>query len=128
LKRTEFMPFAPSLLEEDASRYLKGWERDHVAARFMTMTYDVYPEVQAHCQAVVHVDGTARPQVVREEDNADYHRILSAYKRRTGLPIVVNTSFNIHEEPIVCTPEDAIRSYLSGCVDVLVLENIVVSR
>lgn len=122
------MPFAPSLLEEDADRYLRGWESNQVAARFMTMTYDVHPEVREDCRAVVHVDGTARPQVVRKEDNAGYHRMLNSYKRRTGLPILVNTSFNIHEEPIVCSPEDAIRSYLSGCVDVLALDNIIVSR
>ncbi len=128
LKRTEFMPFAPSILEEDSADYFVGWSRDQVAARFMTMTYYVRPEVRPKCQAVVHVDGTARPQVVRKEDNPNYHRVLSAYKRRTGLPIVVNTSFNIHEEPIVCTPEDAIRSFLAGCVDVLALENIVVSK
>jgi carbamoyltransferase len=94
----------------------------------MTVTYDVFPQAQADCQAVVHVDGTARPQVVRKEDNPSYHQILDAYKRRTGLPIVVNTSFNIHEEPIVCTPDDAIRSYLAGCVDVLTLNNIVVLK
>ncbi|HEY3131653.1 MAG TPA: carbamoyltransferase C-terminal domain-containing protein [Acidobacteriota bacterium] len=128
LKRTEFMPFAPSILEEDCSGYFRGWNRDHAAARFMTMTYDVYPEIQPTCRAVVHVDGTARPQVVRQQDNPSYHRLLTEYKRLTGLPIVVNTSFNIHEEPIVCTPEDAIRSFLSGCVDVLALENIVVSQ
>jgi carbamoyltransferase len=127
LKRTEFMPFAPSILEEDSSQYFKGWSPDQVAARFMTVTYDVYPEVQNLCRAVVHVDGTARPQVVREEDNPGYHRVLSAYKRRTGLPIVVNTSFNIHEEPIVCTPDDAIRSFLSGCIDVLAMENVIIT-
>jgi carbamoyltransferase len=128
LKRTEFMPFAPSILEEDCSRYFKGWDKDQVAARFMTVTYDVFPEVQHTCGAVVHVDGTARPQVVRAEDNPSYHRILSAYKRRTGLPIAVNTSFNIHEEPIVCTPEDAVRSFVAGCVDVLAMENIIVTK
>jgi carbamoyltransferase len=128
LKRTEFMPFAPSILEEDAHRYFKGWNRDHVAARFMTMTYDVFPEAQENCRAVVHVDGTARPQVVREEDNPGYYRTIAAYKRRTGLPIVVNTSFNIHEEPIVCTPDDAIRSFLTGCVDILTMGNVVISK
>jgi len=127
LKRTEFMPFAPSILEEDSARYFKGWSPDQVAARFMTVTYDVHPEVQSTCRAVVHVDGTARPQVVRAEDNPGYHRVLSAYKRRSGLPIVVNTSFNIHEEPIVCTPDDAIRSFLTGCIDVLAMENVIVT-
>ncbi len=128
LERTEFMPFAPSILEEDSARYFKGWDKSQVAARFMTMTYDVFPEVKDTCGAVVHVDGTARPQVVREDDNPEYHRVLSAYKRRTGLPLLVNTSFNIHEEPIVCSPDDAIRSYLSGCVDVLALENGIITK
>src|SRR5262249_51441843 len=128
LKRTEFMLFAPSILEEDSARYFKGWNSDQVAARFMTVTYDVFPEVQDTCRAVVHVDGTARPQVVRKEDNPGYHRVLSAYKRRSGLPIVVNTSFNIHEEPIVCNPDDAIRSFLAGCVDVLVMEDTILTR
>jgi carbamoyltransferase len=128
LKRTEFMPFAPSILEEDAHRYFKNWNRDQVAARFMTMTYDVFPEVQETCRAVVHVDGTARPQIVREEDNPSYHKALSAYKKRTGLPIIVNTSFNIHEEPIVCSPDDAIRSFGAGCVDVLAMGNVIVSK
>jgi carbamoyltransferase len=128
LKRTEFMPFAPSILEGDAARFLRGWSPDQVAARFMTVTYDVAPEARGDCPAVVHVDGTARPHVVRSDDNAGYHRILEAYKRRTGLPIVVNTSFNMHEEPIVCTPDDAVRSYRAGCADVLALENLLVQR
>ena len=128
LKRTEFMPFAPSILEEEAHRYFKGWNRDHVAARFMTMTYDVFPEARENCRAVVHVDGTARPQVVREEDNPAYYRTIAAYKRRTGLPIVVNTSFNIHEEPIVCTPDDALRSFATCCVDILAMDSVLISK
>jgi carbamoyltransferase len=128
LKRTEFMPFAPSILEEDANRYFRQWASDQIAARYMTITYDVLPEVRKTCGAVVHVDGTARPQVVRQEDNSGFHAVLSAYKRRTGLPLAVNTSFNIHEEPIVCTPDDAIRSFLTGCVDVLAIEDFIVTR
>jgi carbamoyltransferase len=128
LKRTEFMPFAPSILEEDAHLYFKDWNRDHVAARFMTMTYDVFPKAQENCRAVVHVDGTARPQIVREEDNPSYYRTIAAYKRLTGLPIVVNTSFNIHEEPIVCTPDDALRSFSTCCVDILAMDSILISK
>jgi carbamoyltransferase len=128
LKRTEFMPFAPSILEEDSARYLIGWKPDHTAARFMTATYGVAPELRGTCGAVVHVDGTARPQVVRREDNPDYHATLSAYKKLTGLPLVVNTSFNMHEEPIVCTPQDAVRSFVAGCSDVLALDSIIIRR
>jgi len=75
---------------------------------------------------VSHIDHTARPQVVRKEDNPTYHSLISEFKKLTGLPLVINTSFNIHEEPIVCSPEDAIRSFLNGSVDVLVLGHHVV--
>jgi carbamoyltransferase len=128
LKRTEFMPFAPSVMEEHAGEYFMGWTPDQVAARFMTMTYDVVPERRNDCGAVVHVDGTARPQVLRREDNPSFHRILDAYHRRTGRPLLVNTSFNIHEEPIVCTSEDAIRAFTAGSVDVLAIEDCLVTR
>ena len=70
---------------------------------------------------MVHVDGTARPQLVREEDNPGDYRIIQEFKRLTGLPAIVNTSFNLHKEPIVCTPEDAVRASLIGHVDVLAI-------
>ncbi|MCF7957521.1 MAG: hypothetical protein K9M57_03625, partial [Phycisphaerae bacterium] len=121
LHRTEFMPFAPSILAEHAGAYYKGYRDDHVAARFMTVTYDCHPEKIHGCPAVVHIDGTARPQVVFKEDNPGYHRLISAYYKRSGLPLIVNTSFNIHEEPIVCSPSDALRAFASGAVDVLAM-------
>ena len=70
---------------------------------------------------MVHVDETARPQVVRKEDNPSYHRIIEDYKKRTGFPVIVNTSFNIHEEPIVRTPDDAIRAFLDSGLDYLAI-------
>ncbi len=126
LKRTEFMPFAPSILEEDSHLFYKGWNKEHYAARFMTVTYDVSKEQGDKVPAVTHIDYTARPQVVRKEDNLSYHKIISAYKELSGLPVVINTSFNMHEEPIVCTPNDAIRSLKHGAVDVLAIENFLV--
>ena len=128
LKRTEFMPFAPSILEEHAGEFYAGWSAGDVASRFMTMTYDVDPGKVEAAPAVAHIDGTARPQVVRRRDNPRYHRLLAAYKEITGLPLLINTSFNMHEEPIVCSPEDAIRSFLQGSVDALLLEHYVVER
>jgi len=128
LKRTEFMPFAPSIMVEHAPDYFVDWQASQTPSRYMTMTYDVFPERQGDCRAVVHVDGTARPQVVRREDNPSFHRILEAYRERTGLPLLVNTSFNIHEEPIVCSAEDAVRAYVAGSVDVLAAGNLIVSR
>ena len=73
-------------------------------ARFMTMTFDCKPELMEKCPAICHVDGTARPQLIREEDNPSYYRLVKEYQSMTGLPCMVNTSFNMHEEPIVNTP------------------------
>jgi carbamoyltransferase len=71
------------------------------------------------CPGVVHVDGTARPQLVSESDNPTYYQIIKEFKRLSGLSCLVNTSFNIHEEPIVCTPQDAIRAFKVGHLDAL---------
>jgi len=128
LKRTEFMPFAPSILEEEAENFLIGWSPSEVASRFMTITYDVPVDQVDKVAAVVHVDHTARPQIVRKSDNPSFHRIISEYKQLSGLPLLINTSFNMHEEPIVCTPEDAIRSFLAGSVDVLAIEDCILER
>ena len=79
------------------------------AARFMTITCAVQPEWRARIPAVVHVDGTARPQIVRDEDNPLFAAILRRFRDATGLPVLVNTSFNVHEEPIVNRPEECRR-------------------
>ena len=71
--------------------------------------------------AVVHVDGTARPQLIRREIDAFCYDTLTAYHRRTGIPSLINTSFNMHEEPIVCSPDDALRAFESSNLDYLVL-------
>jgi carbamoyltransferase len=121
LQRTEFMPFAPVVRAADAPALfpdLAGAER---AAEYMTMTFDCGPEMAEAAPAVVHVDGTARPQVLRPAVNPSYHEILDRYCRQSGRPALVNTSFNIHEEPIVMTPEDAIRAYVASGIDALAL-------
>jgi carbamoyltransferase len=73
------------------------------------------------CPAAVHVDGTARPQLVSAQTNPSFHRILQGYYKRTGIPAVINTSFNMHEEPIICSPDDAIRAFLLGNIDYLAI-------
>ncbi len=128
LRRTEFMPFAPSMLDEDAPDFLVDYDPGHIASRYMTITYNVKPAMIDRIQAAVHVDGTARPQVVREKDNPSYYRIIKEYKKHSGFGVIVNTSFNMHEEPIVDTPEDAIRSFLVGAVDVLSLGPYIVEK
>jgi carbamoyltransferase len=119
LHRTEFMPFAPSVLHEAAPKLYKNYSSGEYPSYFMTITFDVVPEWVKKAPAVCHIDGTARPQVVKQSANPSYYKILKEYEKRTGLPLLVNTSFNMHEEPIVCTPEDALRSLQNGCVDVL---------
>ena len=121
LGRTEFMPFAPVVLEEHAHRWFPGWKPTCVASRFMTITYDVEPGLSQRVPAVVHVDGTARPQVVGRNDNCLLYAILECYRAFTGIPILINTSFNIHEEPIVCSPSDAVHTFTRGAADVMVM-------
>ncbi len=121
LVRTEFMPFAPSTLEEEAGRCFHGVAGAERTARFMTITFDCTDWMKQHCPGVVHLDGTARPQLVRPQDNPRYYRIIEAYYRLTGLLSIINTSFNMHEEPIVCSPEDAIRAFKLGHLDYLAI-------
>ncbi|HXH09753.1 MAG TPA: carbamoyltransferase C-terminal domain-containing protein [Alphaproteobacteria bacterium] len=123
LRRTEFMPFAPSTLTEEASTCFHNVDGAEDTARFMTITFDCTPWMTAECGGVVHVDGTARPQLVSRQDNPSYYKIIDAYRKKTGMPCIVNTSFNIHEEPIVCSPQDAIRAFQMGHLDILAMGN-----
>jgi carbamoyltransferase len=128
LKRTEFMPFAPSTLYDEAHRCYDGVAGGETPARFMTMTFQCTDWMRAHCPGVVHIDGTARPQLVRREENPSYHAIIEHFRRLTGLPTVINTSFNIHEEPIVCSPADAIRAFSIGHLDYLAIGDFLVAN
>ncbi len=119
LDRSEFMPFAPSVLAEHADELFVGVGKARHTAEFMTITFDVTPEWRSRIPAVVHVDGTARPQLVRADRNPLYHRLISAYHALSGIPLVLNTSFNVHEEPIVCAPAEAIRAFVEKRVDCL---------
>lgn len=128
LKRTEFMPFAPSVLEEKAGDIMSGYGKFSYAAEFMTITFDVRPDWIAKIPAVVHVDGTARPQVVKKEASPRFYKILKEYEKLTGIPALINTSFNMHESPIVCSPDDALDDYMQGAADFLVLGDYIVER
>lgn len=121
LHRTEFMPFAPVTLDDHADGCYAGLDRARRSAEFMTVTFTCTDRMRAQSPAVVHLDGTARPQLIRSDIDPFYHSVLTAYHRRTGVPSLVNTSFNMHEEPIVCTPDDAVRAFMQGHLDVLVL-------
>ncbi|WP_395344606.1 carbamoyltransferase [Ningiella sp. W23] len=126
LGRTEFMPFAPVTLFEHADEcYLNVKGAEH-AAEFMTITFDCTDKMKQDCPAAVHIDGTARPQLIRREVNEGYYDILSEYHKISGIPSLINTSFNMHEEPIVCSVEDAVRAFLQGKLDYLAIGSFLV--
>jgi carbamoyltransferase len=121
--REPFRPFAPSVLEEHAEDYFDCV----VPSPFMAFTQPMRPAAKGTLPAVVHVDGTARVQTVDRETNPRFRALLEAFDRQAGVPVLLNTSFNVHE-PIVCTPQDAVNSFLRTEVDWLVMGNLVVSR
>ncbi len=127
LKRTEFMPFAPVTLEEYANNCYKNLDGAMHAAKFMTLTFECTPYMKKVSPACVHVDNTARPQIITKTDNPKYYKLLSEYFKLTGIPSLVNTSFNMHEEPIVCTPDDAVRAFLSSQIDYLSIGDFLIS-
>jgi carbamoyltransferase len=126
LRRTEFMPFAPAVMMEHADScfdYLAGARHP---AEFMTMTFYCTPWMREHMKGVVHLDGTARPQLVRRDRNPSFYAIIEAFFKLTGLPAIINTSFNMHEEPIVRTADDCVRAFLDGNLDVLAIGSSIV--
>jgi len=128
LDRSEFMPFAPYVLEEDAERVFEITPCNRYAARFMTIACAVRPEWRERIAGVTHVDGTARPQVVRDKDNPLFASILRTFRDATGLPVLINTSFNVHEEPIINRPEECLQAFTDGRVDFVVTQQAVYTR
>ncbi|MCU4976007.1 carbamoyltransferase [Halobacteria archaeon AArc-m2/3/4] len=123
--REEWRPFAPSMLESAAEEYLI----DGGPAPFMIDAYDVDPEKTDDLEAVLHpADDSTRPQTVREDQHPRYHRLISEFADITGVPVVLNTSFNDHAEPIVRTPAQALKDFYGMGLDVLVLEDLVVEK
>jgi carbamoyltransferase len=121
LRRTDFMPFAPAIAEEDIERFLNHYSAGLYAGEFMTVCFQCSQAMHDAFPAVVHVDGTARAQVVRQDFNPEFHAVLQAYKRRSGAGVLLNTSYNIHEEPIVRTPMEAIRAFQNAKLDYLAI-------
>lgn len=119
LERDVFQPFAPSILWEKAGEYLE--DLNGRPNEFMTMSYTASGEFREGAPAVVHVDGTTRPQAVRKEVNELYHSIITEFNKKAGVGAVLNTSFNMHGEPIVCSPADALESARKAGLDLLIL-------
>jgi carbamoyltransferase len=121
-KREAFRPFAPAILEDVASEHLdlEG------PSPFMLSTCQVNSEIDL--PAITHIDGSCRPQTVSPSTNPRFAQLLNTFYTRTGCPVLVNTSFNIRSEPIVCSPADALRCLANSGIDVLVLENLIIDR
>jgi carbamoyltransferase len=122
--RQGFRPFAPAILAERAAEYFEGEEE----SPFMILVKRVRPEMRDKIPSIVHVDGTARVQTVRREDNPATYDLIAAFEKLTGVPVVLNTSFNLRGEPIVETPEDAVDTFLRTHLDALVLTDQVIEK
>lgn len=124
--REDFRPFAPSVLAEEASAWFE-LGRPSRAYASMLFTCPARADKAHHIPAVLHVDGTARIQTVDAADNPRYHQLISAFADLTGVPMVLNTSFN-DSEPIVCSPVDALRTFLATRIDAVALGGYLVQR
>jgi carbamoyltransferase len=137
--RESFRPFAPSVLREDVSEWfdldtdspymllvadiLKKYQRPMTDEQKQLFGIEKLNVPRSDIPAITHVDYSARIQTVHRETNPRYHKLLSAFKSRTGCPVLVNTSFNVRGEPIVCTPEDASRCFMGTGIEALAIGN-----
>ncbi len=122
--RESFRPFAPTVLEERAADYF-ALDRE---SPYMLLVADVHPEKRAEIPAVTHVDGTARIQTIRRDQNPRYYDLIKAFEKRTGCPVIINTSFNVRGEPIVESPADAYNCFINTHMDYLVMGNCLLSK
>lgn len=122
-RRESFRPFAPSILDNAVA----DWFEEDDAVPFMTQVFQVRDEKRSRIPAVTHIDGSGRLQTVYRHTNPRYYRLIEAFRERTGMPLLLNTSFN-ENEPIVCRPEEALDCFLRTRMDMLVIGNTVISR
>ena len=122
--REGWRPFAPSCLAEVSEEYFEQCKE----APFMILTFDVVPEKRSVIAAVTHADNTARVQTVTQDANPRYWNLINEFGKLTGVPVVMNTSFNLKGEPIVCAPKDAVRTFYSSGLDFLVLGNYIIAK
>ena len=122
--REKWRPFCPSMLKERATEI---FDNEHDSP-YMTFTFGVRPEWRERVAEIVHVDGSARPQLVTEERNGPFYRLLKRFEAKTGIPILINTSLNRRGEPMVCSPEDAIAMFYGCGLEFMVIEDCVVTK
>jgi len=122
--REPFRPFCPSMLDKAKKEYLEN----AYESPFMILSFRVPEEKRKEIPGVVHVDGTVRPQTVTKEANPKYYKLISEFEKLTGVPVVLNTSFNVKGEPMVCKPEQAIADFYSTGMDALIINDFLVAK
>lgn len=127
-KREMFRPFAPVILEEYIDDYFEAKNQPTSLSKYMLTVLPFREKGKKEAPATVHVDGTGRPQSIARDDNPLYYDLIKLYMKKTGTPILVNTSFNVRGEPIVCTPEEAINCFQGTEIDILVIDNYLITK
>jgi carbamoyltransferase len=122
--REPWRPFAPSILAEYANEYFEN----SYPSPFMILSFRVKKDKWKIIPSVVHIDGTTRPQTVTKEDNPRYYKLIQEFEKIKGVPVLLNTSFNDKGEPIVCSPQDAIKSFKKTNLDYLAIGNFLVYK
>ena len=125
---TEFMPFAPITLEKYANKMYLNYNKGKFTSKFMTVTYKCTEKMKKLSPATMPIDGTARPQVINYKLNPKIYNVLKEYCKISKIPSLINTNFNMHEEPIVCSPNDAIRGFLRSNIDFLFIGDFLVRK
>ncbi len=125
-KRVWYQPFCPSMLEEDAKEVLENYRGEKNP--FMTSAYRTKKEKRSLVRGVVNVDGTCRPQIVPADTNTPYTKLLLEVKKIRGSGIILNTSFNLHGEPLVCSPDEALQTFMKTDIDFMVMGNFLVRK
>jgi carbamoyltransferase len=123
-RREPFRPFAPTVLLDKAGEYFELANE----SPYMLFTFQAKDEKREEIPAVVHVDGSSRVQTLRKEDNPLYYELLNEYYKKTGCPAIINTSFNTKGEPMVLSPEDAYRCFVSSKIDCLVMGRFLIEK
>jgi carbamoyltransferase len=119
--REEFRPFAPAVLYECADQFFETSPGGRLVYPYMLATVRAKQGIRDQIPAVIHVDGTSRVQTIDRETNPRYWQVIEEYRKLSGLPVVLNTSFNVKSEPIVCSPSDAIDSFLKSDLDYVLI-------
>lgn len=126
--REPFRPFAASILAEDTDSWFKMPKIQSISSEFMLVAFDSKKEKQKLIPAVIHVDGTSRIQIVTKKVNPKFHKLLTEFKKITGMPLILNTSFNVIGEPIICSPQDAVNMFGKTEMDYLVINNFLIFK